>query len=117
MQIVRTILWVLLFAALMFFSFFNWKEVEVQIWTNMVLETKVPALVVVSFLLGMIPTWLLHRGTKWRLTRRIKTLEAAARIPQVAPIQPAPGETSDVAAPLTSEDTGSSSSYTPKNPI
>ena len=69
MQIVRTILWVLLFAALMFFSFFNWKEVEVQIWTNMVLETKVPALVIVSFLLGMIPTWLLHRGTKWRLRR------------------------------------------------
>lgn len=89
MQIVRTILWVLLFAALMFFSFFNWKEVEVQIWTNLVLETKVPALVVVSFLLGMVPTWLLHRGTKWQLKRRIRTLEEAARIPQVAATPPA----------------------------
>ena len=93
MQIVRTILWVLLFVGLMFFSFFNWKEVEVQIWTNMVLETKVPALVIVSFLLGMIPTWLLHRGTKWRLTKRIRTLEAAARIPKVAPVAPPPEET------------------------
>ena len=116
MQIVRTILWVLLFAALMFFSFFNWKEVEVQIWTNMVLETKVPALVIVSFLLGMIPTWLLHRGTKWRLTRRIKTLEAAARIPHVAPISPVPDDTADDAEPLAPSDTGSSS-YTPKNPV
>ncbi len=101
MQIVRTILWVLLFAGLMFFSFFNWNEVEVQIWTNMVLETKVPALVIVSFLLGMVPTWLLHRGTKWRLTKRIKTLEAAARIPQVAPVSPPPEETAETPEPLT----------------
>lgn len=113
MQIVRTILWVLLFAGLMFFSFFNWKEVEVQIWTNLVLETKVPALVIVSFLLGMIPTWLLHRGTKWRLTRRIKALEEAARIPQVAPasagsIEIADGD--DAYAP-------SSSNYTSNSPL
>lgn len=112
MQIVRTILWVLLFAGLMFFSFFNWKEVEVQIWTNMVLETKVPALVIVSFLLGMIPTWLLHRGTKWRLTRRIKALEAAARIPQVAPADLGFGETEDNAE----SSPAATSSYTPNNP-
>lgn len=112
MQIVRTILWVLLFAGLMFFSFFNWNEVEVQIWTNMVLETKVPALVIVSFLLGMVPTWLLHRGTKWRLTKRIKTLEAAARIPHVAPVSPTPDETAETHESLTSTDT----SNTPNNP-
>lgn len=111
MQIVRTLIWVLLFAGLMFFSYFNWKGVEVQIWTNLVLETKVPALVIVSFLLGMIPTWLLHRGTKWRLTRRIKTLEAAARIPQVAPAAAAPAsvnsEPTDTAEPLTPSDSNS----------
>ncbi|MGB3377919.1 MAG: hypothetical protein WBH10_14005 [Allopontixanthobacter sediminis] len=115
MQIVRTILWVLLFAGLMFFSFFNWKEVEVQIWTNMVLETKVPALVIVSFLLGMIPTWLLHRGTKWRLTRRIKTLEAAARIPQVAPAEPGYGETMDSAEPT--PEPAPTSTYSPNTPV
>ena len=116
MQIVRTILWVLLFAGLMFFSFFNWKEVEVQIWTNLVLETKVPALVIVSFLLGMVPTWLLHRGTKWRLTRRIKALEAAARIPQVAPVTPVapiPDEALDSEEPFAAP----SSSYTPNGPV
>ena len=113
MQIVRTILWVLLFAGLMFFSFFNWKEVEVQIWTNLVLETKVPALVIVSFLLGMIPTWLLHRGTKWRLTRRIKALEAAARVPQVAPI----ATSSDESLDDSEQFEPSSSTYTPNSPV
>ena len=85
MQVVRTIFWVLLFVGLLAFSFFNWKPVEVTIWDNLILETKVPALVIVSFLLGMIPTWLMHRGIKWRLTRRIKTLENATRAAALTP--------------------------------
>lgn len=79
MQFVRTLFWVLILAALLIFTAFNWKPVEVQIWTNLVLETKIPALVIVAFLLGLVPTWLLHRGTRWRLNRRISHLEAAAR--------------------------------------
>ena len=79
MQIVRTIVWVVILAALLIFTAFNWNSVEVQIWTNMVLETKIPALVIVAFLLGLVPMWLIHRGTKWRLQRRIAGLESAAR--------------------------------------
>ncbi|ANY19912.1 hypothetical protein A6F68_01396 [Tsuneonella dongtanensis] len=85
MQIIRTIAWALLLVVLLGFSFFNWKPVEVQIWENLVLETKVPALVIVSFLLGLVPMWLIHRGTKWRLQRRISGLESAARSAAVAP--------------------------------
>ncbi len=99
MQVVRTILWVLLFVGLMAFSFFNWKPVEVTIWENLVLETKVPALVIVSFLLGMIPTWLLHRGTKWRLNRRIKNLENAAKATAVSPPVASPVSSPTTSAP------------------
>lgn len=79
MQFVRTLFWVLILVVMIIFTAFNWKPVEVQIWTNMVLETKIPALVIVAFLLGLVPTWLLHRGTKWRLNRRIAALESASR--------------------------------------
>jgi len=79
MQIVRTIIWVLLFVALLAFSFFNWETVEVTLWENLVLETKVPALVIISFLLGLIPMWVFHRSVKWSLNRRIRSLENAAR--------------------------------------
>lgn len=79
MQIVRTVIWVLLFVALLAFSFFNWDTVEVTLWENVVLETKIPALVVVSFLFGLIPMWIYHRGIKWSLDRRIRSLENAAR--------------------------------------
>ena len=79
MQIIRTVVWVVLLAALLLFSAFNWKPVEVKIWEGLVLETKIPALVLISFLIGLLPMWLLHWATKWQLKRRIGSLESAAR--------------------------------------
>ena len=79
MQILRTLMWVVILAGLLAFSFFNWTPVEVQVWQNFVVETKVPALVVIAFLLGLIPMWLYHRGAKWSLNRRIRSLEASHR--------------------------------------
>ncbi len=75
MQIIRTVVWVVLLAALLLFSAFNWKPVEVKIWEGLVLETKIPALVLISFLIGLLPMWLLHWATKWSLKRRIGSLE------------------------------------------
>ena len=90
MQVVRTIIWVLILFGLLAFSFFNWEPVEVTLWNNLVLETKVPALVIVAFLLGLVPMWLYHRGMKWRLERRISALETAARSNALSRHDPAP---------------------------
>ncbi|HLV07457.1 MAG TPA: DUF1049 domain-containing protein [Croceibacterium sp.] len=90
MKIVRTIVWVLLLVALLIFSINNWNPVEVRIWEGLVLETKVPALVVSAFLLGLVPMWLLHRATRWNNERRIASLESAARASAMAPAPPTP---------------------------
>jgi uncharacterized integral membrane protein len=90
MQIVRTIVWVLLLAALLVFSAFNWKPVEVKIWEGLVLETKIPALVVISFMIGLIPMWMLHRANRFYMSRRISSLETAARSAAVTPVAPPP---------------------------
>ena len=79
MQIVRTIVWVLILFGILAFSFFNWDPVEVTLWDNLVLETKVPALVIVAFLLGLFPMWLYHRSVKWSLKRRIRSLESSIK--------------------------------------
>lgn len=92
MQIVRTIVWVLLLAALLLFSALNWIPVEVKIWQGLVVETKIPALVVIAFLIGLVPMWLLHRATKWQLNRRIASLESAARANAMAQSPPPPVE-------------------------
>lgn len=79
MQIIRTAVWVLLLVALLLFSLNNWNPVEVKIWEGLILETKLPALVLLSFLLGLLPMWLLSKAGKWRLTRRISALENSVR--------------------------------------
>ena len=84
MQVIRTAVWVVLLIALLLFSINNWSTVEVTIWENLILETRLPVLVVVSFLLGLVPMWLLHVAGRWRMKRRISVLEAVARQPSAA---------------------------------
>ena len=107
MQIVRTIMWLLILAVLLIFSWFNWEPVEVRIWENLLVETKVPALVIVSFLLGLLPMWMYHRGVRWSLTRKIVSLENAARASVAPPKKeepaPAPSPTPAPAAPPQAE--------------
>lgn len=103
MQIVRTIIWVLIAAGLLLFSVFNWDPVEVTLWNNLVLETKVPVLVIVAFLLGLLPMWLYHRGAKWGLNRRITSLENAVRSNALSsrhstPANPTPATSADPSA-------------------
>jgi uncharacterized integral membrane protein len=108
MQIVRTIIWVLIVAGILLFSVFNWDPVEVTLWDNLVLETRVPVLVIVAFLLGLLPMWLYHRGAKWSLNRRITSLENAVRsnalsnrhsAPPAAPAASDPAPASDTLNP------------------
>ncbi len=99
MQVVRTLVWALILFGLLAFSFFNWDPVEVTLWDNFVLETKVPALVIISFLLGLTPMYLIHRGVKWRLNRRIMSLENAARSSALSRHEPS---TAPAAAPAAS---------------
>ena len=88
MQVIRTIVWVLLLVVLLLFSINNWQQVEVKIWEGLILETRLPALIVVAFLLGLLPMWLLHKAKGWRLTRRINALENTVRATTTTPAAP-----------------------------
>ncbi|MFC3097564.1 LapA family protein [Alteraurantiacibacter palmitatis] len=93
MQTVRTVLWVLLLVALAIFTYANWIPVSVRIWDNLLLDTMLPAIVILSFLIGFVPMWMYHRAAKWQLNRRIAALELAARNatpPTPAPVDPMP---------------------------
>jgi uncharacterized integral membrane protein len=74
-NILRTILWVLAALAFVIFAAYNWQPVELTLWQNLVLETKVPMLALLAFVAGFLPMWALHRSVVWGLQRRIRTLE------------------------------------------
>lgn len=91
MQVVRTIVWVLLVVALALFSIANWTPVTLLVWEGLVIDTMLPALVIVAFALGFVPMWLLHRAAQWQAKRRIAAMELAARpVPVPAPPPPPP---------------------------
>ena len=101
MHVVRTIVWVLLLVAFVIFSMANWEPgITVRIWQNLVVETKLPAVMLVAFLLGLVPMWLVHRATKWNLLRRVNALENAARTAAMAPPPPTADPAAAEEAPL-----------------
>ncbi len=75
MKIIRTIVWVLAALAFVVFAAYNWQPVELTLWQNLVLETKVPVLALLAFAAGFVPMWAVHRSVVWGQSRRIRTLE------------------------------------------
>lgn len=78
MGYIRTVVWVVILIAFLIFSINNWSTVDVKIWEGLVLETKLPALVAVSFLLGLLPMWLLAKARHWQMQRQIRGLKGSA---------------------------------------
>lgn len=75
MKILRTIIWVLALIGFLIFAVYNWKPVELTLWNNLVLETKVPVLALLAFALGFVPLWAYARSVTWGQNRRIRALE------------------------------------------
>lgn len=118
MQVVRTIFWVLLALAVVGFVVMNWGlPQDVIFWPGTVnnpylVEWPVGFIALVFFMVGFIPMWLYHRGTKWRLTRRIKTLENAAKAAAITPSASAAGVVSGTSSSASSASSGTTSSST-----
>ena len=84
MQIIRTISWIAVTAILVAFIAINWTKVPVNFWPlddgNYIhFEWPVGVVALLFFLLGMMPVWLYLRAVRWRLTRRIASLENSLR--------------------------------------
>lgn len=75
MKVLRTIIWVLAALGFLVFAIYNWQPVELRLWQNLVLETKVPVLALLAFTAGFLPMWAVHRSVVWSLSRRVRTLE------------------------------------------
>lgn len=85
MKILRTIILVLASIGFLIFAIYNWQPVELLLWQNLVLETKVPVLALLAFLAGFLPMWAVHRSVTWRQGRRIRALENSLKHTAMGP--------------------------------
>ncbi len=83
MQNIRTIVWIMITAALVAFMAMNWDQAPVNFWPleNSYLHVLAPVglIAVFFFLLGALPTWLLSKAGRWRMNRRMSALENSVR--------------------------------------
>ncbi|MEK7343594.1 MAG: lipopolysaccharide assembly protein LapA domain-containing protein [Pseudomonadota bacterium] len=101
MQFLRTAFWVVVAVALAFFCMANYKDVEVTLWGDLVMETKLPVLLIGAFLLGALPFWIMARATRWRMRRRLTSAERAlAAAPAAAAPPPSPALADAPALPV-----------------
>ena len=84
MQFLKTLLWVMIAVLVAIIASNNWRDVTIDLWSNLQADIKLPVLLAANFLAGLLPTWLVMRGKLWRLKRRI-----ALEVPPV-PAPPAP---------------------------
>ena len=85
MNFLRTLFWVVLAVSLAIFSTRNWSNVTLNLWGSIQADVKLPFLLLLTFLIGFLPTYLYMRGRVWGLRRKL----ALAERPAVPPI-PAP---------------------------
>jgi len=75
MQFLKTLFWVLIAVLVALFTRANWTPVTLNLWNDIQADTKLPVLVVVGFLIGWLPTWLILRARIWSMQRRLDAME------------------------------------------
>jgi len=95
MQFLKTVFWVLVAVVVALFAKANWSDATLNLWGDIQADIKIPVLLLIAFLIGWLPTWLIMRARQWTFRRRVEALER-----QVAPpIATAPAAETEVEAP------------------
>jgi hypothetical protein len=102
MSFLKTLFWIVVAVIVALFCFNNWTVVDVNLWNGLILETKLPLLLAVFFLLGLVPPLLLWQAARYRLRRRMASETNVA----VAPGTPVAAEPMGPAGPITTMPPG-----------
>ena len=90
MSFLQTLFWIVVAVIVALFCFNNWTVVDVNLWNGLILETKLPLLLAVFFLLGLVPPLLLWQATRYRLRRRMMSETGAVVAPAITPMAAEP---------------------------
>ena len=75
MQFLKTLFWVLIAVVVALFASRNWSDATLNLWGDIQADIKVPVLLLIVFLIGFLPTWLVMRARIWSLRRRVEAME------------------------------------------
>jgi putative membrane protein len=89
MQFLKTVLWVLVAVLAALFARANWNPVTLNLWGDIQADIKIPVLMLITFLIGFLPTWLIMRTRMWTMRRRLEALDRqrVSTAPAGAPVE------------------------------
>ena len=85
MQFLKTLFWVLLAVVVVLFAVRNWTSVTLNLWGDIQADIKIPILLVIVFLLGFLPTYLVMRTKLWTHRRKLDSFERSRAAASAAP--------------------------------
>ncbi len=94
MQFLKILFWFLLAFVAALFTYGNWKIIQINLWSGLIADVNLPLLLLVTFLIGLLPTYLYLGTVRWRLRQRLATCErmlADSRALAAAPAAPSVG--------------------------
>lgn len=96
MQFLKTAFWVVLAVAIALFCKANNRPTEIKIWGDIIWETRIWFPMLIAFLTGAVPFWIIARANRWRMKRKLESTEralvAATAAANSAPAAPPPTE-------------------------
>jgi uncharacterized membrane protein YciS (DUF1049 family) len=85
MHFLKTVFWVLVAVVAVLFGTRNWADVTLNLWGDIQADIKIPLLVLIAFVIGWLPTWIIMRAKIWSLNRRVEALDRSRATPVTAP--------------------------------
>jgi len=76
MPLIKALIWVAVLIILVIFAGNNWVPVTIALWGDLLLDTKLPVLIIAAFLLGWLPLYLVYKAGSWRMQRQIRQLQS-----------------------------------------
>lgn len=90
MQFLKILFWFLLAFVAALFTYGNWTGVQINLWSGLIADVNLPLLLLVTFLLGFLPTYLYLGTVRWRLRQRLAACERLLVDQRATTVMPAP---------------------------
>ena len=80
MRFLKILFWLVVAVVVTMFAMQNWRDVTIDLWGNLQADIKIPVLLLLAFLIGFLPVWMIYRTKLWRLHNKVSIPQHQPRV-------------------------------------
>jgi putative membrane protein len=78
-RFLKILFWLVMAVVVTMFAMQNWRDVTIDLWGNLQADIKIPVLLLLVFLIGFLPVWMIYRTRLWRLNNKVSMPQRQAQ--------------------------------------